>query len=149
MKYLFFDIECSNSFNGTSKMCEFGYVITDEDFNIVSSNDIPMCPGKGSEDRFHLRRNFKGHNISLAYDEEYYMEQPELPTFYETIKNIIEDKETICFAFSMSNDIRYLADSCKKYNLPILNYTCYDIQKIAGKYLDIDSSGLKNVSMRL
>ena len=34
MEYLFFDIECANSFDGGGKICEFGYVITDEQFQI-------------------------------------------------------------------------------------------------------------------
>ena len=46
MKYLFFDIECSNCHGGIGKMCEFGYVLTDENFNIISQDDIPMSPGK-------------------------------------------------------------------------------------------------------
>lgn len=53
MKYLFFDIECSNCFNGVGKMCEFGYVLTDENFKIIKMDDIPMSPGKGRECRFH------------------------------------------------------------------------------------------------
>lgn len=42
MKYLFFDIECSNCFGGKNKICEIGYVLTDENFNILLTNDIPM-----------------------------------------------------------------------------------------------------------
>ena len=38
MKYLFFDIECSNCFNNIGKMCEFGYVVTDENFKIITKN---------------------------------------------------------------------------------------------------------------
>ena len=143
MKYLFFDIECSNSFNGIGKMCEFGYVITDENFKIISSYDIPMSPGRGRDDRFHLRDRMKREDVQLAYDEEYYFEQEELPKFYSRIKKLMEDKDTICFAFSMNNDIRYLFDSCNKYHLPGLNYTCYDIQQLAANYLGI--SGQPNL----
>ena len=144
MKYLFFDIECSNCFNDVGKMCEFGYVITDENFKILSAYDIPMSPGTGYGDRFHLRDRMKAEDIHLAYDEDYYFEQPELPEFYSRIKKIMEDKETICFAFSMRNDIRYLHDSCDKYHLPSLNYTCYDIQQFAADYLETSTQpGLK------
>ena len=144
MKYLFFDIECSNCFNDTGKMCEFGYVITDGNFKILSAHDIPMSPGQGPGNRFHLRDRMKAEDVCLAYDEEYYFEQPELPEFYDRIKKLMEDKETICFAFSMKNDIRYLYDSCAKYHLPGLNYTCYDIQKFAADYLGVKGEpGLK------
>ena len=42
--YLFFDIECANCFNGEGKMCSFGYVLTDADFNILDSQDLVMNP---------------------------------------------------------------------------------------------------------
>ena len=29
-RYLFFDVECANCFNGKGKLCSFGYVLTDE-----------------------------------------------------------------------------------------------------------------------
>ena len=55
MKYLFFDIECSNCFNGVGKMCEFGYVLVDENLQVITADDIPMSPGKGRGNRFYLR----------------------------------------------------------------------------------------------
>lgn len=137
MKYLFFDIECSNCFNGKGKVCEFGYVITDENFKIISAQDIPMSPGKGRGNRFHLRDRMAVEDVKLAYDETYYYEQPELPAFYERIKKLMSSNDTICFAFSMSNDIRYLADSCIRYKLPLIDYTCYDVQKLAAEYLEL------------
>ena len=54
MKYLFFDIECSNCFQGVGKMCEFGYVLTDENLVVMKTGDIPMSPGKGRGNRFNL-----------------------------------------------------------------------------------------------
>lgn len=136
MKYLFFDIECSNCFGGIGKMCEFGYVLTDENFNIISAQDIPMSPGRGKECKFNLRDRMKEEDINLAYDEDFYFDQPELPTFHGRIKKLMEDKNTICFAFSMGNDIRYLYDSCARYKLEPINYICYDIQQIAAKHLN-------------
>ena len=44
MKYVFFDIECSNSFVESSKICSFGYVLTDEKFNIIKKEDIFINP---------------------------------------------------------------------------------------------------------
>ena len=35
MNYLFFDVECANSFDGVGKICEFGYIFTDENLNII------------------------------------------------------------------------------------------------------------------
>ena len=41
MRYLFFDIECAD---GNFKICEFGYVITDESFNILTKKNILINP---------------------------------------------------------------------------------------------------------
>ena len=137
MKYLFFDIECSNCFNGFGKICEFGYVLTDENFKVVSAQDIPMSPGKGRDCRFHLRDRMKEEDIELAYDEDYYFNQLEFPSFYNRIKKLMEDPDTICFAYSMGNDIRHLYNTCVRYKLEPINYECYDVQKFVAKYLEI------------
>ena len=60
MKYLFFDIECSNCFNGIGKMCEFGYVLTDESLRVMKSGEIPMSPGKGRAAPCYPREKAKG-----------------------------------------------------------------------------------------
>ena len=46
LKYLFFDIECSNCFGKNPKICEFGYVLTDENFKVIQSDSIPISPGR-------------------------------------------------------------------------------------------------------
>ena len=35
MKYLFFDCEFATSKGGNEKICEFGFVMVDENFNII------------------------------------------------------------------------------------------------------------------
>ena len=138
MKYLVFDIECSNCFNGIGKMCEFGYVLTDESFNVLREEDIPMSPGRGRENRFHLKGRKHQKDLELAYEYSYYFEQPEFPHFYKKIKKLIEDDDLVCFAFSMDNDIPHLFNSCKRYGLTPFNYVCYDVQKFVAKYYEID-----------
>lgn len=137
MKYLFFDIECSNCFNGVGKICEFGYVLTDEKFNIITKDEIPMSPGNGLGSRFHLRGRKNQKDLVLAYDESFYLTQPEFPTFYKRIKKLMCDKDTICFAYSMDNDISYLHTTCLRYEKEPLNYICYDVQMLAMKFLDL------------
>lgn len=44
MRYLFFDIECCNG----RDICEFGYVITDTEFNVLEKNDFTINPEKNS-----------------------------------------------------------------------------------------------------
>lgn len=136
MKYLFFDIECSNCFNGVGKMCEFGYVLTDDQFHILKRDDIPMSPGKGSGNRFDLKGRKNEADLELAYDEATYYDSPEFPYYYNQIRRLVEDKDTICFAFSMDNDIPHLYHACKRYKKEPFNYICYDVQQIAMQYLE-------------
>ena len=136
MKYLFFDVECSNCHNGIGKLCEFGYVLTDEKFNILAKDDIPMSPGKGNWSRFDLTGRKGERDLVLAYDYDYYYAQPEFPSFYARIKKLMCDKDTICFAYSMGNDLRHVHKTCERYKLEPLNYECYDVQMMVAKYLE-------------
>ena len=77
MKYLFFDIECASVRNG-SKMCSFGYVLTDENLNIIEENDIMINP-KSEWDFYALKH-------ILAHSKEYYESFPDFNTQYEKIK---------------------------------------------------------------
>ena len=136
MKYLFFDVECSNCFNRIGKICEFGYVLTDENFNILKQDDIPMSPGRGRDNRFFLTGRKHEKDLILAYDYDFYYSQPEFPHFYERIKKLMCDQDTICFAYSMENDILHMFNTCKRYKLEPLNYRCFDVQLFAHKYLE-------------
>ena len=150
MKYLFFDIECSNCFNGVGKMCEFGYVLTDENFNIMKHGDIPMSPGKGRECRFYLKGRKHEKDLELAYEYDYYFSQPEFPSFYNQIKRMMEDPNTACFAYSMDNDISHLHHACTRYKLQPFNYECYDVQKLVAAYLEKKGQmSLKNACLRI
>lgn len=136
MKFLFFDTECANCFNGIGKVCEFGYILTDENFKVKVKYEIPMSPGRGSNNKFHLKAYGKHKPITLAFDESYYYTQLEFDYYYEEIKRLMEDKDTICFAWSSDNDIQHLYNSCVRYNKEPFKYICYDIQKIFGKYIE-------------
>ena len=136
MKYLFFDIECSNCFNGVGKMCEYGYVLMDDNLRTIKADDIPMSPGKGDGSRFHLKGRKHEKDLELAYEYEYYYEQPEFKAFYKQIKNLMEDPDTVCFAYSMDNDIPHLYHACRRYRLEPINYKCYDVQKLVAAYLE-------------
>lgn len=136
MKYLFFDIECSNCFNRIGKICEFGYVLTDEEFHILKQDDIPMSPGQGRDNRFYLKGRKGEKDLELAYEYSFYFSQKEFPEHYERIKKLMEDPDTICFAYSMENDIHHLSSTCRRYKLKEINYTCYDVQRMVAKYLE-------------
>jgi hypothetical protein len=83
MKYLFFDIECANCFDGKAKICEFGYVLTDEKFNVLQEDTFQINPRSKFD-----KLGFKKRGIKLAYPYEYYYNQPDFKCFYEKIKSV-------------------------------------------------------------
>ena len=133
-KLLFFDIECSNCYGGNGKVCEFGAVLTDENFNIISEYDLPMCPGKNRDAKFDMTFLERNGGYSWAYEIEDYMECPEFNEYYELIRKLIEDKDTMVFGYAVDNDIRYLSSSISRYKLKQLDYRAYDSQLMFRKY---------------
>ena len=61
MRYLFFDIECANCHGGTGKICEFGYVITDESFNETKRNLFIINPR--SEFDWYVAKKMLAYNV--------------------------------------------------------------------------------------
>ncbi len=133
-KLLFFDVECSNCYGGRGKVCEFGAVLTDEHFDVIREFDIPMSPGHGRENRFDEKIYDRDPSFDWAYDKEFYLTCPEFPHHYQSIKNLLEDKDTIVFGYAVDNDIRYLGSSTRKYHLEQLSYTANDIKPMIKLY---------------
>lgn len=131
MRYVFYDVECSNCFNGEGKICSFGYVITDEDFNLIDKRDLVMNPAS----RFYLRRKEGRPEIELAYTEEYFKSQPKFDAFYEKIRDLLEEPDQIVMGHSILNDVKHLAYQCKRYKLPCINYRFGDSQLIYKKFV--------------
>lgn len=130
MKYLFFDIECANVFRGICKMCEFGYVLTDENFNVLRKEEFVMSPGnkKNRFYRFDQGVFKRDPNFRWAYAEDDYYDSPEFPVFYEKVKQLLENKNTLVFGHSVENDVRYLVSTLKRYNLEPYSFIAYDTQ---------------------
>ncbi len=124
MKYVFFDIECACVFKYTAKICAFGYVVTDEAFNVLAREDILMNP-KG---KFHLTDR-KGHEgLVLPYEYEDFKKYPLFRDEYPRIKALLEDKETIVLGHATLNDVNYLNLETKRYKLPSFKFIFHDTQ---------------------
>lgn len=59
MKYLFFDCEFANCFASREKICEFGYVMVDENFNDLYKDNIG--------DRYNLQFSILNSVMSVAH----------------------------------------------------------------------------------
>lgn len=135
MKYTFFDIECANCFQGRGKICSFGYVITDEFFNILQKEDIIIDP----HSKFHLTGRGNRPGIVLAYEEQEFKAAPRFPHFYNKIRSLLTDKDSIVFGFSVISDANYVKSECERYKKEIFDYDFIDVQRIF-----TDMQGLTN-----
>ena len=132
MKYLFFDIECASVHKG-SKMCSFGYALTDERLNLIETKDIIINP-KSEWDWYVLA------NI-LEEPKEYYESFPSFDEQYRTISELFAE-DVIAFGHGVTNDVRFLNDDCKRYGLPYIDfdfYDCADIYKEFGNDKEVKS----------
>ena len=140
MKYLFFDIECCDGIH----ICEFGYVITDEQFYVLSKECLLMNP----EAPFNLTGRKGGRDLYLTHSEEEYRSSPIFIAYYDKIKKIIEEKEQKIVGFSMNDDAKFLNIACKRYDLTPIEFEFCDVQKAYQKLLDKKTS-LENAAKEL
>lgn len=126
MKYLFFDIECSDG----KHICAFGYVIVDKNFNIIEKKDIAINPKWG----FRKGRAGFDPRTDLAYSVEYFRKQKSFDYHYENIKKILLLEDTIVLGHAVSSDLSFLRMACDRYNLPQIQISAYDTQNIYYQY---------------
>ena len=119
-------------------MCSFGYVITDEYFNILEKADILINP----EAIFHTgawskKNREKDPGIELAYPKERFKANPTFPGRYERIQRLLQHDDRKIIGFSHHNDALFLTVACKRYELPVIDYKFYDAQEIFGESRNI------------
>ena len=127
MKYLFFDIECANCFDKRGKIYSFGYIISDENFNIIEKEkDIIINPNVERWDWYVIK------NI-LAYPKRDVESRAKFNKQYNKIKRLLEDEETIVCGFSVKDDVGYILDECERYKLEPIQFNFFDIQRLEAK----------------
>ena len=127
-RYLFFDIECANPYIGT--ICEFGYVITDEDLNIIESNNLYLNP-KSKYDWYAAK------NI-LAFSKNFYNSQKDFRYHYNEIKRVFESVDFV-FGYACLNDLTYLKKEFKRYNCKDIDFKTFEIQDIIRYYTNAEN----------
>ncbi|MFA6867180.1 MAG: exonuclease domain-containing protein [Clostridia bacterium] len=125
MRYLFFDIECANCNNGLGKMCSFGYVICDTEFNVIKKEDILINPDAKFSYGIYCNKY-----ITLGYPLEEFINKPKFDYFYPKIKEILTYPDQIVIGHAINNDVNFLLCEYERYNLPILKYDFFDSQEL-------------------
>ena len=126
MKYLSFDIECCDG----KHICEFGYVIIDEKFNILERVCITINPCH----EFKLTGREHERDIALAYPEEIYFNSHTFDYYYDRIKNVLTMSDCKIIGFSLSNDLGFLETAYELYEKEPINFSYCDFQKLYQGY---------------
>lgn len=140
MNHLFFDIECANCDGGKGKICTFGYVITDEEFNELQSEDIIVNP----DAPFHLTGRRDKRDITLSYSEEVFKKAPTLPHFWGKIVGLLTTPDTLVWGYATINDVNFLLAEAERYSLDFPDLVYYDVQALYADYKSVnDVMGLE------
>ena len=143
MNYLFFDVECANSFDGVGKICEFGYVLTDENLNIIKQGIHLINPD--AEFDWYVK-----HKI-ISYAIKEYEKAPQYPQIYRMhIQELVELPNTLYVGHGVRDDIKYLNDEANRYNLPRFERQCIDSSQIHRCFYNLpQTKGLKAIVKEL
>ena len=142
VNYVFFDIECANCIEGQAKICSFGYVVTDEHFQILEKEDLIVNP----KAPFLLTGRKNRPFIQLAYSKTEFKKAPTFPYVYDRIKELLTRPDTLVFGYAADNDANYLRSEFERYCLPCVNFSYCDLQK-AYHFIETPGEQSRQVSL--
>ncbi len=121
MDLLFIDIECANCKEG-GKLCEFGYVLTDNNFNLKQRENLLINPD--TEFDPYVIKNM------LNFTKSEYENSPKFNYFYDKIFNLLTDKNVIVVGHTIGGDAVHIGDDCIRYKLPTPDFSYVDIVEL-------------------
>ena len=123
--FVFFDCECANTFDGIGKICSIGYVICDDDLNVIESEDVVINP-ECEFDWYIL--SGKGE-CKLAYSKDFFRTKPNFESYYKSIKKLFTTGNRYIGGFAVSNDVGFVNSACQRYNCDYINFRAFDAEK--------------------
>ena len=129
--FVFFDCECANTFDGIGKICSLGYVICDDDLNVIESEDVVMNPECDFD--WYL---FSGKGgCKLAYSKDYFRIKPNFFAYYKDIKKLLTTGNRYIGGFAVGNDVGFVNNACERYEVEYIQYRAFDMEKyLENKY---------------
>ena len=140
MKYLFYDFECANCLNKNAKISSFGYILTDEDFNIIKSENLFINP----EANFYYNDKDTKELVKVEPNNlKEILDSPKYDERYNQIKELLTDENTICIGFGNDSDAYSILDSNKRYFRRKFDYSFIDLKDLF-KYVYKDNKVVKS-----
>ena len=130
--FVFFDCECANTFDGIGKICSLGYVLCDDELNVIESQDVVMNPE--CEFDWYL---FSGKSeVKLAYSKDYFRTKPNFEAFYKDIKKLFTTGNRYITGFAVSNDVGFVNNGYSACDITQCDIwaieidTCYGFEQV-------------------
>lgn len=124
--FVFFDCECANTFEGVGKICSFGYVVADDELNVLESEDVVINPE--CEFDWYL---FSGKGgCQLAYSKDYFRIKPNWDSYHKEIKKLLTTGNRYVLGFAVGNDVAFVNSACERYNRDFINFRAFDVQPL-------------------
>ena len=123
--FVFFDCECANTFDGIGKICSLGYVICDDDLNVIEAEDVVMNPECDFD--WYL---FSGKGgVKLAYSKDYFRSKPNFEAYYKDIKKLFTTGNRYIAGFAVSNDVGFVNNACERYEQNYITFRAFDLER--------------------
>ena len=107
MNYLFFDIECATCRGGKGKICEFGYLLTDDNFNEIKREEILINPNSPFD--WYTLKNL------LHFTKNEYKSAPTYDSVYEKITEERSPQGVLCVSPFLDNIKIHLRNHPKNF----------------------------------
>ena len=130
MKYLFYDSESIDNKHRYS--FTFGYLITDENFNVIKPREDIVFNPDLSKDNFDWWAYKK--MLKDSYPKEQVNSSKPFNYFYPKIKKLLQGDDVLCIGFEINEDVKYLLSNCERYGLEPIDFKYIDVREII-KYI--------------
>ena len=124
-----FDIEAANGYQ-LSSICSIGIVIADEQFNILSRQNVWINP----KTKYNLNGTRQNVGIDLHLDKKLLASSPDFKHVFDEICGLLTDGQYFVFGHSVDADVRMLNAACVRYKLPCINFRFADSQLLYKLY---------------
>lgn len=125
-QFVFFDCECANTYDGIGKICSLGYVITDDELNVIESEDVVMNP-ECDFDWYLLSGKNECH---LAYSKDYFRIKPNYESYYKEIKKLLTTGNRYIAGYAVGNDVGFINSANERYELPYIQFRAFDLERL-------------------